>query len=168
MQILDKSSISSLRYCIFENRVARAPVKYIVWKTQHLRCQMATFVNLSNTSLLICIIAKSLHKYEKHKQKGLFGVDCCCAAIVVVLRRLENIIFENALPPREFARCYLNSQYLRGENGQHNYKTCSKTLPPFGRATRELQKRSLAGRCPRGETISKDSILHNPIATYSI
>ena len=100
-----KSSISSQRYCIFENRVARAPVNNRVWKTQHVRCEMATFVNLSNTSQLICIIVESPRKYEKNKQKWLFGVDCCCAAIVVVLRRLENIIFENALPPSEFARC---------------------------------------------------------------
>ena len=78
---------------------------------------MATFVNLSNASKLICIIVNSPRKYEKNKQKWLFGVDCCCAAIVVVLRRPENIIFENALPPSEFARFYLNSQYLRGQNG---------------------------------------------------
>ena len=78
---------------------------------------MATFVNLSNTSKPIRIIANSHRKYENNKQQWLFGVDCCCAAIVVVLRRLENMIFENALPPSEFARCYLNSQYLRGQNG---------------------------------------------------
>ena len=127
---------------------------------------MATFVNLSNTSQLICIIVISPRKYEKSKQKWLFGVDCCCAAIVVVLRRLENIIFENALPPCEFARFYLNSQYLRGENGQHNYKTSSKTF--CHRSTGQQGnsgRRSLAGRGPRGETISKDSILHNTITT---
>ena len=64
---------------------------------------MATFVNLSNTSQLICIIVNSPRRYKTNKQKWLFGVDCCGAAIVVVLRRLENVIFEIEIPPRDFS-----------------------------------------------------------------
>ena len=93
---------------------------------------MTTFVNLSNTSQLICIIAKSPRIYKKSMQKLLFRVDCCCAEKVVSLRRSESSFSRNALPLYVFANfnCICNtSQAKRTETERAEEKPSATARP---------------------------------------
>ena len=95
---------------------------------QYSLLQTLTFTYFCNTSQLICKMLKSLRRYCKHKQKSVFRIGCCALVKVVLLRRSKNSISKSTIPLSSFARFSLNLQYLRGENGQTNYKTSAKNF----------------------------------------